>query len=339
MDAWVFQPSMMLPGTKWCPWFPVDSSPIPKAVARHVVQAYERIVFSRFGEQMVRDAGMDCLYVPHATETNVYKPGSAVEARRQMGLPEDAFIVGMVAANKGAPSRKAFVPQLRAFAQLKAAHPDRDVRMYLHTTTGAHNEYGGENLPEYLEHLGLTHAEMGSVDAGWADIIFCNQYLNILGFSDEQMATVFNAFDVYLNVAMGEGFGVGILDAQSCGTPVIVGGWTAMQELCWSGWAVPIERSEPMWTGVAAYQFYPHWRAIYERLEEAYDALANPKYAKKLRTKARNGALDYDADLVTDRYWKPALEHIEARIQAEKRTLIPKADALTLKRPEGEAAK
>lgn len=339
MDAWVVQPHMMLPGTRWVPWFPIDSSPIPQAVERHVVQAYERIVMSRFGEAMCRDAGLDCHYVPHGVPTDVFHPVPQEQARQQLGMPDDCFLVSMVAANKGAPSRKAFMPQLRAFRDFKQAHPDHDIRLYLHTTKGDHNEYGGENLPEFLKYLGLTYAEQGSVDRAWADVVFCDQYFNILGFNDDYMRTVYSASDLLMSVSMGEGFGVPILEAQSCGCPVLVGDWTAMSELCWAGWRVPAEQSDPIWTGVAAYQFVPRIAAITEQLEAAFDALANEKYRKKLRLKARNGALDYDVERVTDRYWKPVLGRIEERIKAEQRTLVAVGDPLQVtSEPEGDAA-
>jgi len=33
------------------------------------------------------------------------------------------------------------------------------------------------------------------------------------------------------------------------------------------------------------------------------------------RTKAREGALAYDADLVTEKYWKPVLEDIQINLK------------------------
>src|SRR3990172_4232355 len=132
IDAWVYDPvQMQANGVKWCPWFPVDMEPLPPPVFRAVSKAYRRIVFSKFGERMVNDAGLDCYYVPHGCNTKVFKPRDRAKARKSMTFPEDKFIVGMVAANKGYPPRKAFFENIAAFAQFHKAHPDS--MLYLHT--------------------------------------------------------------------------------------------------------------------------------------------------------------------------------------------------------------
>ena len=133
IDAWVMDADLLqAKGAKWIPWFPVDSEPIPSAVLNKVKDAYKRIVFSRFGEKMVKDAGLDCYYIPHGVDTKLFKPIDRKEARKRINLPEDKFIVGMVAANKGFPSRKSFPECIFAFAKFREDHPD--VVLYLHTT-------------------------------------------------------------------------------------------------------------------------------------------------------------------------------------------------------------
>ena len=304
MDAWVVEPERFRSGVKWIPWFPVDMTPLPPPVHRSVEQAYRRIVFSKFGEQMCHEAGLDCYYVPHGVETDVFRPVDRAAAREYMhklvpGLEPDKFIVGMVAANKGQPSRKALVENLTAFAMLHGAHPD--TVLYLHTFDGQNGEFGGLNLPELAAFLGLEPGR---------DVVFCDQYQQMLGFGDEYMVNAYNAMDVHLLVSMGEGFGIPILEAQACGTPVIVGDWTSMGELCFGGWKVDKREAMPLYMPLGAYQFAPNPVAIAERLEAAYRAWGNDDYRKR----ARQGALAYDADKVTEKYWKPVLADIEGSL-------------------------
>jgi lipid A disaccharide synthetase len=103
---------------------------------------------------MVHNAGLSCHYVPHMIDTTIYKPQPQAYARQQLGVPQDAFVVGMVAANKGNPSRKCFQQQLQAFAEFHRRHPD--TLLYLHTAKGQQGGAEVVNLPELVDYLGLT---------------------------------------------------------------------------------------------------------------------------------------------------------------------------------------
>lgn len=301
IDAWVMDPTALQQfGAKWIPWFPVDSEPVQPPVVNSISKAYRRIVFSRFAERMVNDAGLDCYYVPHGVNTKLFKPGNREAARRLINMPLDRYLVGMVAANKGNPSRKALCENIAAFKILHDKHPD--TLLYLHTVRG---ERGGHlvNLAEYVKSLGLVEGK---------DVIFSEPYMQSLGFADEYMVALYNALDVHLLVSMGEGFGIPIVEAQACGCPVIVGDWTAMSELCFSGWKVDKKDAAPFWTALASYQFLPRVDAIADKLEQAYRMLGNEDYRKR----ARDGALAYDAEKVAEKYWKPVLQDIEESVAA-----------------------
>lgn len=300
MDAWVCEPEQYAHGIPFCPWFPVDSEPLPRRIHDKVVQSFQPIVFSRFGERVCQEAGLDVRYVPHGVDVNELRPMDREEAREMLGFPPDRFIVGMVAANKGNPSRKALTEQMLAFRMFKDQHPD--AMLYLHTTTGQRGELGGENLVTYANSLGLKLGE---------DVIFADQYTLLLGFGDEYMRCVYNAIDVLLSVSKGEGFGIPILESQACGTPVIVGDWTAMSELCLSGWKVPIEHATPWWTPLETYQYIPRPSAIASCLEQAYAHWGDTG----MRERARERALAYDADHITRTFWVPVLAEIEQRLK------------------------
>jgi len=304
MDAWVIQTNLLQSySDKWYPWFPIDHEPLPEPIRNSVKQSPKPITMSKFGLQMMENAGMPAYYVPHGVETNVYKPIDRNEAREKMMLPKDVFIVGMVAANKGSPPRKAFFQNIAAFAELHKKHAD--TVMYIHNIHGGNGGQDTVNLVEYAEFCGL---EVGR------DILFADQYHYMLGYPDDQMNMLYNAMDVHTLVSMGEGFGIPILEAQSAGTPVIVGDWTAMPELCFSGWTVAKSEAEPFFTPLGANQFLPHVSAIADRMEQAYQNKDNAE----LRQKARDGAMEYDADVVTEKYWKPVLDDIASKLPAEK---------------------
>jgi glycosyltransferase involved in cell wall biosynthesis len=308
LDAWVFEPSLHVHGMKWCPWFPIDMQPIPPIVVKKVADAFQPIVYSRYGEREALRAGLDVLYVPHGVDTKVFAQMHEDKARELTKLPTDRWVVGMVAANKGVPSRKAFEPSLRAFRDFHAKHPD--ALLYLHTLMS--DQDAGMNLTELLGVLGL---EIGK------DVIVTNQYDYTLGMPPEYMAALYNSFDVLLACSMGEGFGIPIVEAQACGTPVITGDWTSMSELTWRGAMVDRSSADPFYTGLAAYQFQPRVGAIVEALEQVY--------AKTWVRHVPDQVAEYDADHVVQKYWKPVLNKIADRLElerpAEKVTAAPVA--------------
>jgi len=113
---------------------------------------------------------------------------------------------------------------------------------------------------------------------------------------------------------MGEGFGIPILEAQACGTPVIVGDWTSMSELCFAGWKVDKAEALPVYHDFFdAFQWQATAGAIADRMEQAYEA----KGDYSLRNQARRGALPYDADDVTRQYWKPVLKEMREMIESK----------------------
>ena len=67
---------------------------------------------SQFGVEQMTKLGLDPCYVPHGIDLDVFKPQPNIRdgVRDELGIPQDVFLVGMVAANKGNPSvpRKSF---------------------------------------------------------------------------------------------------------------------------------------------------------------------------------------------------------------------------------------
>lgn len=290
VDVWVLPPQTMARGNTAC-WVPVDHDPIPPRVAGFFQESgCAPIAMSRFGEQQLRNAGLEPFYVPHGIDTEVFKPQDRIAARAKTGLPEDAFIVGMVAANKDNPSRKGFNEAFQAFAEFLKDHPK--ALLYLHTEASGFST--GVDLQSLLHSCGIPPEA----------VRFCDQYqYQGISYPPEYVATAFSAMDVLLNPSHGEGFGVPIIEAQACGTPVIVTDTTAMSELCGVGWAVP---GQKFWTPQESWQTVPEVGAIVEALRAVHDTPPD-------RGLAVNFASDYAADKVYEDHWKPTLAALKAR--------------------------
>jgi glycosyltransferase involved in cell wall biosynthesis len=293
-------------------WTPVDHDPIPPQVNAAFDELIRRpIAMSRFGEQQFKDRGRDPLYVPHGIETGTYrpKPEQRSKMREAMGIPDDAFVVGMVAANKGSrPPRKAFPQVFEAFAQFRKDHPD--AYLYLHSEmSGKHD---GIDLRALAIACEIPPESIKHTPPWWLE----------LEVKPDDMANIYSTFDVLASPSYGEGFGVPIIEAQSCGVPVIVTDFTAMTELCGAGWLVDGDR---WWDGTQQSWFKcASVSSVYNAIGLAYEA----RHDEALRIKARAFGLEYDADRVMRDYWTPVLDEL-----APKEAEAPAGPEVFVRRP------
>ena len=296
MDVWVLA-SEIMSQVAWYPWLPIDHDPAPPAVVDVLKACRRPIAYSRFGVQKLREAGYQPLYVPHSVDRSVYKPLDRAESRKALGFKESEFVVGLVAANKGAPSRKAFDQQIRAFAEFQRRH--KDAVLYLHTDMLGMQ---GENLRRIIELAGLPKGAVVEVPS----------YRYARGFIPWQwMAQAYNTFDVLLHATRGEGFGLTIIEAQACGCPVIVTDFSAMPELVTDGLGWKVGFSDKFFSQ-DSYQVTPSVPEIVDALEAAYQRRGD----EDLRAAVAKTMDAYDADHVAETYWKPVLAGIE---QAERK--------------------
>jgi len=294
MDVWVLDPQWASQVNMAC-WCPVDHEPAPPKVVEFLMQADAvPIAMSEFGRSML--GRLDPLYVPHAVDTEAFKPYKRNAVREEAGAPKDAFLVGMVAANKGRPSRKGFTQAFLAFRKFAETHDD--AYLYLHTMVNP-GIAAGENIPALLESLGIPKDR----------VLIADQYRVLFDpYSHSSMAKIYSTMDVLLNPAMGEGFGIPVLEAQACGTPAIVTDFSAMREVCGAGWHV---EARPYWTGLDSWQAIADVDDIVSALEECYSMSGRQR--AQLSSAARRHADGYSLPRVFKQHMLPALRAAEQR--------------------------
>lgn len=293
MDVWALSdPS--LSDLRLASWTPIDHYPMPPRARQFFdITGARPIAMSKFGEASMIEAGLDPLYAPHAIDTSIFYPrtDARLDVRRGLGLPEDAFVVGMVANNKGtAPPRKAFPQVFQAFSLFQKMHPE--AVLYMHT-----DMFGTDS--------GIHLVALAEIcDIPKSALISCDQLNYFLGLPPELMANVYSAFDVLMNPSYGEGFGIPIIEAQACGVPVIVNDWTAMPELCGAGWKVEGDTFYDPPHG--SFYMCPSVHEIVEKLEMAFEA----RNDQQLRQQAVDFAQQYDVGVVMTE-WEHIFEELE----------------------------
>jgi hypothetical protein len=88
-----------------------------------------------------------------------------------------------------------------------------------------------------------------------------------------------------------------------------------MGELVGSGWKVDRKDAQAHWTPVAAWQWFANVGAIADLYELAYHKKDNEVYRKR----ARQFAIEYDADAVYRNYWQPTIKKIQQQLATEEK--------------------
>ena len=303
-DIPVYQPQSWGPGVRWCPLVPVDHDPLPPSITHTLrsAPAYATIAYSPHGQRMLHDAGFAPLFAPHCYDPATLYPEDRAAARAALGIPDGAFVVGMVAVNRGGiPSRKAWPQNLEGFALFAKAHDD--ARLLLHTYTGAEGHEGAVNLPALCDQLGITDR-----------VAFVDQEAYKAGLPDAHMRRFYSAIDLLNAVSLGEGFGVPTLEAQACGAPVLVGNWCAQEDLVFAGAALPKEDALPFYDAQGSYVFIPHPKSIAGALHELHGVISAQRAT--LRQNAIDGARRYEYSRVRED-WRGVLGALETRLKGE----------------------
>jgi len=296
-DVWVFEQmaNTFRIGQKDIPivsWVPLDHVSLPVPVASFLRRPnVTPVTMSPHGQRQLEKAGIESVYIPHAIDVHNYKRTermSLVDMTGReyiLGKNQDAYLVGMVSANKanGMVHRKSFAENFAAFALFRQTRPD--AVLYVHADPSP--VMGGFTLPMLAQAFGL---EPGAV-------VFPDPVQHRLGYSDADMAAIYSAFDVLLHANMGEGFGLTSLEAQACGTRVITSSWAASPDLvsedCY------LVEGQPWWNEqLKAVSQVPNISSIVGALELAYQN-------RGVSEKSIVFAQDFDADKVFNDKWLP----------------------------------
>lgn len=294
-DIWVLNPEHLKKVRRWIPIVPVDHDPVPVSVISRLKMAYRIITYSKFGHDQLKVHGYHSTYIPHTVDTNLFVKGDKSAIRKRMGIPDDYFLFGMVAANKDNPPRKSFQEVMDAFAKFHKAHPKSGIYFHVLLEQG-----GGFPIKDYAKFLGIQNA-----------IYHLQPYEQYLKIKRDKMFQIYSIMDCLLSPSNSEGFGVPIIEAQSCETPVIVNDFTSMPELIIDGvTGFKTKVSYKRFTPLLSYVGHPSTESIYEKMERLVriDRM-------KMGFEARQHVIkNYDTNTVFKDKWVPFLKTLEEEI-------------------------
>lgn len=138
--------------------------------------------------------------VPHSVDTDVFKPGVRGTLRRELGLPEDAFVVLSAAAIKKFHKRADWlVRELRAFT---LRDPGLSARVFL-VLAGARDDETAD-IADLARQLSLSDRVKFMADVDF-----------------ERMPDVYRMADLFVLGSLYEMFGIVLIEAGSSALPVV----------------------------------------------------------------------------------------------------------------------
>ncbi len=273
---------------------------------------------------------------PNAQDAESFEP--RYPTRSRLGIPDDAYVVGVVAANSDPhPSRKNWYAIFEGF------------RFFLHSLengTIGHGVHAGKRPYLYL-HTDMRWHQLNkrpcidlyalAVENGIQDrVVFAPQKRLYEGFETQYMPAVYACMDVLLHVG-NEGYGLPGVEAAACGVPVIGGGWTATRETTLSGLVIEPGVWESLEAGgqkhvIQARKYPAPGFPRCDRYEPASSSIAQALSNLQNATPEQHdfmvglgiekaSALDWDR--LIDQYWIPVFDEWSARMAKEKSVVIP----------------
>jgi glycosyltransferase involved in cell wall biosynthesis len=216
------------------------------------------VAYGKYGMDVIRKRAPKAKlqYIYHGVDSKNFHPltdDEKREARKQLiGGQEDKLIIGIVARNQ---PRKAFDKLFEAYFYILGGHYVTCNSCKKITVSPFDLLTRALSTPDRCKHCFSTDVVKGVprddvrvyihgalVDCGWdlLDLqtdfnlhgkILVNPALKIgAGVSEFVLNGVYNCFDIFTLPTRGEGFGLPIIEAMSCGLPVVVTDYSAHPE-------------------------------------------------------------------------------------------------------------
>ena len=202
--------------------------------------------YSDWGYELLKKEGggnIKCLGSAPPSSAAAYVPVADKDAHKsKMGLNPQCKIVGTIMRNQ---RRKLFPDLFKSFRKYLDITKDPDTYLYCHT---CYPDVGWD-IPRLLKQYDVASRTIftykcnkcnGIAPSIYQDIVmqcpYCGVHASQLanvqkGLSCKEFAEIINIFDLYIQYANSEGFGLPQVEAASCGVPVMSVDYSAMESV------------------------------------------------------------------------------------------------------------
>lgn len=201
--------------------------------------------YSEFGQETLESQSDNINFVgvaPPAASDLFYCNPNKEEHKSSMGIHPQSFIVGTVMRNQ---KRKLYPDLFKAFRKFLDETDKDNVFLYCHT----YYPDIGWDIPHLLDEHSLSNRVLFTYKCRSCESITtdffqdslqyckkCSQFKNQLvginnSISEKELAEIYNLFDIYVQYANSEGFGMPQLEAAYSGLPIISTYYSAMKSV------------------------------------------------------------------------------------------------------------
>jgi glycosyltransferase involved in cell wall biosynthesis len=230
---------------KWALMPTVDAAPQNNQWIATYEDADAIFAYSEFGRDTLASQSDNMKFVdlaPPAASDTFNMIDNKYEHKQKHGVHSQSLIIGTVMRNQ---KRKLYPDLFKAFREFLNRTKKNNVFLYCHT----YYPDIGWDIPSLLDEHSLSNRVLFTYKCKNCNKIssdffqdsvqhckncgkFTNQLVGINNkMSEEDLAKIYNIFDVYVQYANSEGFGMPQLEAAYCGLPVISTYYSAMQSV------------------------------------------------------------------------------------------------------------
>lgn len=285
----------------------VDSAPQQQQWIDTFLNADAIFTYSDWGANVLKEQSNNKINYIDTTspgvDLDIFRIQDKKICRESMGIETDAIIIGSVMRNQ----KRKLIPELfTSFRTLldkyeKNNNPiGKKIYLYLHTSYPD----AGWDIPELLKESRVANKVLftkvcrkcsnvsASIFTGPQTICPACLTKNLIfpsvtsGVTSENLSTIYNCFDLYVQYAICEGFGMPQVEAGACGIPIATVNYSAMCDIVKKLNAYPIEiKTYFKELETRAKRVYPDNDSLISIIEKFISLPEPMQYKKRLKTR------------------------------------------------------